>query len=73
MLLACSIQVRYSATSQRVYFEHTDGTTGGCGTLSHILDFRQEKNGTVKVRKKSIKYIHQIYAASSKQAEMRRR
>lgn len=45
-------QVRYSATSQRVYFEHTDGvTTGGCATLSQILDFRQEKNGTVKVRR----------------------
>eukprot|EP00752_Nemacystus_decipiens_P011709 g10390.t1 len=42
------VEVRYSATSQRVYFEHTDGTTGGCGRLSHILDFRQEKNGTVK-------------------------
>ena len=32
-----------------MYFEHTDGTTGGCGTLTDILDFRQEKNGTVKV------------------------
>ncbi|CAM9884349.1 unnamed protein product [Scytosiphon promiscuus] len=42
------VEVRYSATSQRVYFEHTDGTTGGCANLTQILDFRQEKNGTVK-------------------------
>lgn len=45
-----SKQIRYSDTSQRVYFEHTDGTTGGCAQLSQVLDFRQEKNGTVKVK-----------------------
>lgn len=32
-----------------MYFEHTDGTTGGCANLSQVLDFRQETNGTVKV------------------------
>ncbi|CAN0343007.1 unnamed protein product, partial [Ectocarpus sp. 12 AP-2014] len=43
-----TIPVRYAASSQRVYFEHSDGTTGGCATLSDVLAERVEKNGTVK-------------------------
>ncbi|CAM9761421.1 unnamed protein product [Ectocarpus sp. 8 AP-2014] len=42
------VTVRYAASTQRVYFEHTDGTTGGCATLSDVLAERVEKNGTVK-------------------------
>ncbi|CAM9371905.1 unnamed protein product [Choristocarpus tenellus] len=43
-----SVEYRYSSTSQRMYLEHTDGTTGGCATMTGIFNSRLETDGSSK-------------------------
>lgn len=49
MLLCSVVQLRYAASTERVYYEHSDDETGGCATLTQLLELRSEKNGTIKV------------------------